>query len=309
MSSPETSRLHEWFFDRTGRTFSRVQKITLLIGIAFTAALAVLAGKLLHVPLIRGFSASILQNSSAVAGITTVALTLIGGVIVCTFLARTIRPDAGIFCAALGLVALRLQGGATRHALLQAGGRTGFLTLAAELAILAGFLLIAFASVRALVRKGTVPDDSEADGATLRPEKIDQQLLGSAAMTFVFIVGMLVLCKTDWPMQAMASVFLMAILSAWCAFRFVPTSPSVWYWIGPILAGFFGYLYCWQAGYADAVIGQPAGFFAALARPMPLDYAGLGVTGALMGYWIARRQQHDREHRESDEGNVIKRAV
>jgi hypothetical protein len=32
-----------------------------------------------------------------------------------------------------------------------------------------------------------------------------------------------------------------------------------------------------------------------LARPLPLDYAGSGVAGSIVGYWVSRRWQHERE--------------
>ena len=61
-----------------------------------------------------------------------------------------------------------------------------------------------------------------------------------------------------------------------------------------------GYLYTYQYGAHNAAIGEPAGIFASLARPMPLDYASVGVAGSLMGYWVGRKQHRDRLN-EADE--------
>jgi hypothetical protein len=61
-----------------------------------------------------------------------------------------------------------------------------------------------------------------------------------------------------------------------------------WYWAGPVLVGVAGYLMNAFGAEAAAAVetGRLIGPFAALARPLPLDYAGAGVAGAVMGYWI-----------------------
>jgi len=52
-----------------------------------------------------------------------------------------------------------------------------------------------------------------------------------------------------------------------------------------------GYVSCYFR--PDGIeVGRTSGYFAALARPLPLDYASVGVAGSLMGYWISSRWHH-----------------
>ena len=49
-------------------------------------------------------------------------------------------------------------------------------------------------------------------------------------------------------------------------------------------------------------IGRPGfggGFLAGLARPLPLDYAGVGTAAALLGYWVRRKSLHERQVMEA----------
>ena len=33
-----------------------------------------------------------------------------------------------------------------------------------------------------------------------------------------------------------------------------------------------------------------------LGRPLPVDYASVGVAGSLLGYWTSRRWHHEKDH-------------
>ena len=82
-----------------------------------------------------------------------------------------------------------------------------------------------------------------------------------------------------------------------------PTRPSVWFWIGPSLVGIIGYLFAysaatdsqWLIGVAEPSLGE-----ASLAYALPLDYAGAGTAGSLIGYWMSRRWQEHREAAENE---------
>ncbi|MCS7034677.1 MAG: hypothetical protein NZ561_11905 [Phycisphaerae bacterium] len=295
MTHSSSQRLHDWLHDKRHRTFSRAQKLLLLFGTVIAFWTAWVSQRLFNPRPVTGFSASILQQPSAVRSVIAVSAAAFAACILTMLLGRKVRPDAGLFCAAVGLLYFRFQGSATRHALFHAGSAEGYLWLALELALLGIVLFLAFLLLNHLVSIGVLADDAAADGATVEVEKLDQKLLCTATVAVVTTAGMMIFCQTDRPGQTIWSVFLAAFLATWCAFRFIPVVPSAWYWTGPILAGAIGYLYTWKFGAQNAAIGEPAGMFAALARPMPLDYASVGVAGSLMGYWIARRQHRERQ--------------
>jgi len=41
-----------------------------------------------------------------------------------------------------------------------------------------------------------------------------------------------------------------------------------------------------------------------LARPTPLDYAGAGTVGSLIGYWMSRRWQQHRDDEAAGAGET-----
>ena len=297
-SQTTRQRLHEWFFDTTGRTFSRAQKLALLGSILLAVLASLLIQRLFVVPQVRGFSPSLVQNSPPTLGLLAAALAIVTGVAVCTLLAGRIRPDAGVFSAAVALLALRLHAGPTRLALMD-GGKTALIGLAIELAVVGLALIGSFLVLRTLVRGRFLPDDPDRDGAHLPEEKIDQKLLCTATTAVVMAVIMMLLSQSDAPGQALWSVLLASWLATWCSFRFAPVTPSIWYWMAPILLGVVGYLWTALNGSATANIGIPGGFLASIARAAPLDYASVGVAGALVGYWTGRRYLKERAEAEA----------
>jgi hypothetical protein len=111
---------------------------------------------------------------------------------------------------------------------------------------------------------------------------------------------MLVLARTDEKKQVVWAVFLSSYLATLLAYAVSPVRPSAWYWAGPFVVAAFGYAaaYLKWRGMDDSVhwrAGIGAGFWAALARPLPLDYASLGPVGTLLAYWMSRRWQSARE--------------
>jgi len=97
----------------------------------------------------------------------------------------------------------------------------------------------------------------------------------------------------------LAAVFVASLLATLLAYSFAPVRPSVWFWMGPLVVGVIGY----ASGYVNWGRGGPSlwkaglasGFFAPLARPLPLDYASLGPAGAILGYWVSRGWQRAKE--------------
>jgi hypothetical protein len=295
MTESDSRRLHDWLHDTTGRAFSRAQKLLLAGGIVVAVVVSELVQWILGAAPIRGHSASLFQRGAPVNTLVAAVTAIVAGVALATLLVGRVRADAGIFCVAVALLAFRLDGGAGREALLAGNGRAAFSLLAGELTILAVVLLATSAFLRRLASAGALPDDHSADGATLEPETLDQKFLCTATVAVVMTASMMLLCQSDWPGQAVWATLISGFAAAWCAFRFVPVAPSAWLWAGPLVAGIVGYLYTGLYGWQNAAIGQPEGMLAALARPMPLDYASVGVAGAMLGYWVGRRQLHERQ--------------
>ena len=57
--------------------------------------------------------------------------------------------------------------------------------------------------------------------------------------------------------------------------------------MGPLLTGVIGYALAAMGQVSNLNIGLPTGTVAALARPLPLDYASVGIAGAILGYWMS----------------------
>jgi hypothetical protein len=144
---------------------------------------------------------------------------------------------------------------------------------------------------------GLLPSErplGEAD----REEPLDQKLLAAVAQVVVTMIVMMLICQSDAKIQTLASVGIASYVAALVAHYFIATGPSAWFCVGPLVVGLIGYISQYLSP-SDWMIGDVHGVFAALARPLPLDYASLGTAGALMGYWTSR--QWHRERLESDQ--------
>jgi hypothetical protein len=179
--------------------------------------------------------------------------------------------------------------------------------LALELAllfiVLAGGLLI----VRRMAKMGLarVEDDFRPDDSPL-----DQKLIATATHACAMATLVLILCRTDHKAQCVASVGVSALLASLIAGMVAPVRPAFWYWISPLFVGLLGYIWASLAP-QDLPIGRPGGYFQALARPVPLDYASVGVAGAMLGYWVSRawqRQHGDATDADDDERTTDNRS-
>jgi hypothetical protein len=235
-----------------------------------------------------GFDASILLDPRkfVVVIITVVWIAIIGGV--GTLVGKFIRPDAGLFIAACALWAFRRDGGMARQVYLSHPAGSTFITLAVELVLLGLLVAGVFVIVRQLVARKRVPDDADIDLIRPKPEPMGQKLLATATTTLVMTVILLLTLRSDERMQVTGMVFLSALLATMSTVRFIPATPSIYFWAGPFVVGLIGYLASSVRGTANLDIGDVAGYFGALARAMPLDYASAGVAGSLYGYWVAR---------------------
>jgi hypothetical protein len=198
-----------------------------------------------------------------------------------TVIAGAIQFDAGVFAGACGLIALSCRCGTMQSVLFETGGtQSVYFRLLIELIVLGIFLVgIWFVLYRLSGATPASPEESS----------FANNITATASQAVATGVLMMFLCQSEAKNQVLASVCIASLVAAMIAFKYAPTRPSFWYWIGPVLTGVSGYALAALGQVSNLNIGVPIGTFAALARPLPLDYAGAGVAGAMLGYWMVRK--------------------
>ena len=262
--------------------------IALAIAAAVACLIFALASEFFQLPVLPGYDGSIICQPSPVSAFVVVAVALVVATLAGTALAGAVMFEAGLLAAASGLMALSLRCGNMQSVLFEAGGnQTVFVLLAVELVIFSIFLGAMWRMVwrigRAVHGRPSVPS-----------AKVSGLLNNlTAAITQIIATGtiMFFLCQSEAKYQALVSVGLASWLGAMIAYKFAPVRPSIWYWTGPLLVGLIGYVLAAMGQDSNLDIGSPAGTFAALARPLPLDYASLGPAGAILGYWMMRKKE------------------
>src|SRR4051812_5079798 len=272
-------------------------RFLLLCGLIVALVWFWLIGKWFDIPAYEGFNISLLQQLHPVVAVLVVLIAIWVCTAVCTVIAGTVRADAGLCCTCMGLIALSVRGGPMRYVLLGASGKSVYYVLCAEIILLFAAVAVASRIVRLMLGMGMarLEDDFVAD-----EEPIDQKLIATATHLCATATLVLLLCRTDNRVQCLAAVFVSSLLASMIAVMTAPTRPAFWYWISPMFVGLLGYV--WASFSPETLaIGQPGGYFAALARPLPLHYASTGVGGAMLGYWMARSWHRSRELAEQEE--------
>jgi hypothetical protein len=280
---------------------STYQRNRLLLTLAATAGCLLFwfAGAWFRIPRHQGFEMSLALQPSAAADLLLVGVVTLAATAVGTVLAGSIRFDAGLFSAAIGLAALSCRGGPMRYVTQAAGGRGVFLAMALELLVLGALLGLAWFGLWLLYRRGRLSGDALRDGLRDEPHDLGERIYALLVQAAVMSVIVLLLARTDDKKQVLAAVGVASFGATLMSYAFSPVRPSVWYWAGPILVGVVGYITAYlSAGSMESVgwkSGAGAGTLAALARPLPLDYASLGTAGAILGYWTSRQWQRAKE--------------
>ncbi|MGH7177610.1 MAG: hypothetical protein ACREJC_09540 [Tepidisphaeraceae bacterium] len=271
-------------------------RVLLAAGAGASFACFWLGGGWLDIPQNRGYSISLLQQPSPVLALLVTAIVFIACTALSSLIAGSVRFEAGLFCAAVGLSALSLRGGPLRYVLFDADKPVVFWRLAIELTLLFTILGLAWVVLERLADADWL---SRGDDLVEEDEPIDQKILGTATQICAMATLMLILCRSDAKNQALASVFVSSWLATLLAGTAAPTRPSTWYWIGPMFVGLIGYVWC--AMRPDGwMIGQTQSYLGALARPLPLDYASLGTSGSILGYWMSRKWVQSRRETEPE---------
>jgi hypothetical protein len=232
-----------------------------------------------------------------------------GGAIIGTVLASTIRFNSGLVTAALALAALSVRGGSGRHTLLTGESLVGspqlFQKFFLELAVLSALLGACWWLLRQMHGSGAI-QDREGPAPLDTDGSVTAETSGLVVQLLITIAGILVLARSEAKQQVMASVLMASFAGAAISHAFSPTSARGLYWCMPLLVGLIGYGMAYTNPPVGVATADLKGAFAALVRPLPLDYASMGPAGAILGHWMSRRWQREREliARASAEGVV-----
>jgi hypothetical protein len=280
---------------------STYQRNRLLMALAAAAACVLFwfAGAWVGIPRHVGFENSLALQPSAAADLLLTGIVILVATAVGTVLAGSIRFDAGLFAAAVGLAALSCRGGPMRYVTQAAAGRGLFLALALELVVLGALLGLAWFGLWLLYRAGYHSGDALRDGLRDQSHEVSERVYALLMQVAVMSVIVMLLARTDDKKQVLAAVTVASFAATLMSYAFSPVRPSVWYWAGPVLVGTLGYLVAYfSAGSMESVgwkSGAGGGLLSSQARPLPLDYASLGTAGAIAGYWTSRQWQRAKE--------------
>lgn len=281
------------------RVLGNRAKAILAIACTVCALLFWFAGRWFGIPQHEGYEVSLALQPAAASDLLLTGVVLFLATTIATAIAGSVRFDAGLFGAAVGLAALSARGGPMRYVTQAAGGPNVFYAMAAELLILAAMLGLAWFGLWLLYRQGRLTGDALRDGLKDQPHSMTDRLLALGTQAGATAVLVLLLARTDEKKQVLAAVCAASFLATLLAYTVSPARPSVWFWAGPVVVGVIGYLaasFAWDSTPTAAwKSGQLGGLLAPLARPLPLDYASLGTAGAIMGYWTSRQWQRAKE--------------
>jgi hypothetical protein len=275
--------------------FNRTEKYLAVIGAMICFGAFWLAGKIFRIPVYTHLSASLLLQPTAATSFIVAAIVFGICVVLGALICGILGFDSGIFCAAAGLCALSARGGAMRYTLMEHPAASTWLSLILEV-ILLGVLVWAGTLIQAVLHRAhLLHHDDHRHVVTEIHESIDQRILALVANVIIISILMMFFAASDRKVQVLAAVAISSFLGTLAAYYLVPTRPSIWYWAAPILVAVIGYAVQYIGNPGGWQIGEVRGTFAALARPLPLDYAGSGVAASIVAYWTSRRWQHERE--------------
>lgn len=288
-------------------TYQR-NRLLLSLGAAAACAMFWFAGRWFGIPRHEGFEVSLALQPTPAADFVLTGVVLCAATLVATAIAGSVRFDAGLFAASIGLAALSVRGGALRYVTQGAAGPGVFLAMALETAVLGALLGLAWLGLWLLHRRGRLLGDALRDGLQDQPHPTGDRMLALTTQAGTMAVLVLFLARTDDKKQVLAAVALGSFLATLVAYSVAPVRPSAWYWAGPIVVGVFGHVaayFAWRtATPVDWKSGMGGGTLGPLARPLPLDYASLGTAGAILGYWMSRQWQRAKELENAPESKA-----
>jgi hypothetical protein len=248
-------------------------------------------GSLLGVPREPHFNGSLLEGGTPITGVLALLVAVGINFLIGSIVAGTVEADAALFCCCIGLGGFAIHCGPIRPVLQYSSGHSVFLSMAVESALLAGMVVGGWLGFTQLLRQ-IGPRGLRASRPLAPNENAKAELAEKLSTLGVQMLAMAIcetiLLQNDAQAQSIAGLFVAGFLGSLAAYMFTPLGEGVWYWGGPLALGAIGYLLAY-IGNDAAATGDVHGWAAALARATPLQYAGPGTAGALLGYWCSRR--------------------
>jgi hypothetical protein len=246
------------------------------------------AGRAFGIPIHPGYQASLLLQPSPAADLLVVAVLMAACVAVGTILAGSVQRDAGLAAACLGLMAWSFRGGDSERTWFWglAVGKAPqglFMNLFLEMLILALIITACWLGLRMLQDRGIL----DQGGQKTADDPPRAGLLALVVQVVAGAVVVMLVAQSTAKLQVMAAAFLCGLAGPMVSRWLVPTSARGWHFAAPLIVGMIGYLAA-GADPAGTATGDLSGTLAALARPLPLDYASAGPAGAILGHWMAR---------------------
>ena len=274
-------------------------RLLLLLAAAGAFTIGLWAGRLLHVPPHAGRQASLMLTPGSAMNVLAAVLATLLAAALGTGVAGIIRFNAGLLTGCVALGALAFRGGNSRytwqHALAGVKPATAFLVFAIETVFLGLLLGAVWWTLRSLHVAGKLKD-RETELMLDTPEHETANELTAFGVQFtVTAVGVLLLAQSDAKIQVIAAVFVGSFAGSAIAHSVFSTGPRSWYWLPPLALAAVSYAVAAISPPTGIDIADPRGPFVGLVRPLPLDYASAGVAGAVMGHWMSRRWQKERE--------------
>jgi hypothetical protein len=221
-----------------------------------------------HLPLLTG---SLFQEPSPLAAFLIVAMCTAGVFVAGTLVARNF--STGILAAAAGLIGLSMRFGTAHDAIAAGSSAKVFLTLSMETT-----LLMAIVVACALLPLNRLLPDEPATRDTR-----SETALAVSCCTLLTLALSLLLLRSELKLQSLGAIGLSAYVAASITRQLVPLRSPRALLAVPLLVGIAGYVLTYFVGADTWMIGQPRGFFAPLARALPIDFAGAGVAGIVLG--------------------------
>lgn len=277
---------------------SRRSKLLLLAGALISVGIFEWVSRLFKLPQKPAFGGTLLAQPSPLISFIILGVTLLGTVLASTLIAGSIRFDAGLLCGVIGMASISTRSGTMGDVLREGAdkGATIFIHLALELVLIYALVAIAWSMLWRMHASGLLKGDEFRDGVEDTDEPVHYKAAALVMQVGVTALLILLLGQSEAKAQVMLAILLAALVGACAAYFMYPISPSPWLWMGPMIVGVVGYALAyfsvthdeqWKTGRLDFAL-------AALARPLPLDYATAGPAGAILGYWLGRKWHRER---------------
>ena len=265
------------------------KRLLLLLAVAAACAVMLAVARWARVPYFEHYETAVWVMPGAAGRLAMVVAGFVAATAVASVIAGGVRIEAGFFAGAVGMIALSTRGGPMRYVLTRFEAQPSlYRGLFFELLTLAATMGALWATLVALQqRQPTTPSTSSPEQESAAQPGRGQRLLLPLIVHIAITGGVaLLLLASDNKKQAVTGLIVASFIGATVASWSTPARPGAWLWTGPVVVGL--------VGYAAAALGHPIlgteWSTGPLLRASPLDYAGAGAAGAILGRWVGVTQ-------------------